>query len=488
MSENSKNFKGVLSKFTSVLKRGLNSKFFPFFTAALLLISNYLGLDIFAIYYVCIAGILIMLLLNDVTPVISLFLMINVIISEKNSPSPRMDGGSEYYYNPVIYVQIGVLIGLWVLSMMYRVIIMSKDKKFKPTYVFYGLCGLAAAFLLNGLFGGNYDPRNLAYGAMMAFFFLFLFVVMKDNIKISEENYIKIAYDFFALSVLLLIELAVTYLTRNVLSGGVFARDQIVYGWGVCLQMGALLLFCIPAILYLAKKYEYGYLFTAYSLVILLGIVLSTAKQAILGAIIIYPLCLIPLFRSGKNRLLHLFVLCAAALIVVIVVASIWDKLWNMFSDLFSSFFNDDGSLNGSGRMTIWRMAIEDFKHGPAFGAGFFDNRSGMYDLDFMKVSGMQGIIPFFYQNTILQFLGSCGIFGLIAYLIHRAQTIVCFFSNVTEDRCFIGTILLAIIGLSLVDCHLFSLLPTMVYTSLTAILVASQKPLKHRHKLSQRQ
>lgn len=450
-----------------------------------MLISNYVGLDIFVIYYVCIAGILIALLLDDVTPIISLFIMMNVVISEKNSPSEHMRqiglGSATYYTSTAITVQLAVLIGLWVLALMYRAIVMVKNKKFKITPMFFGLCGLAAALMLNGVGGGNYDLRDLAYGAMIGLLLLFLFFVIKDNVKISEENFVKIAYYFVAISVLLLVELAVTYLTRPVIVDGTFVREQIEFGWGPCLNMGGWLLFCIPAVLYLARKYKYGYLFTGYSIVLLLGIVLSSAKSAMFGAVIIYPLCLIPLFKGGKNRLLHLFVLGAAALIAIIAAASLWQKLARLFSDLFSSFVNEDGSLNGNGRMEIWGMAIDSFKYGPVFGGGFFDNRTGLFDLRYMQTSGIESIIPIFYQNTLLQFLGSCGIFGLLAYVIHRVQTIACFFSNVNYDRSFIATVLLAIIGLSLVDCYFFSLLPTTVYIALVAVLVASGKKYKSK-------
>ncbi len=82
-------------EFMKILKKVLSSKYFPFLTAAFTLLSYYLGLDVVLFYYIAIVGIAMIILLDDVTPIISILIFIGVAISLKNTPSVSM-GNSDY--------------------------------------------------------------------------------------------------------------------------------------------------------------------------------------------------------------------------------------------------------------------------------------------------------------------------------------------------------------------------------------------------------
>ena len=85
-------------KAVNILKAILSSKYFPFAGAAVMILCYYLSLDIVAIYYIGITGALTLLLLDDVTPVISSFLFICVFSSMKNTPFILTGGGSCLLY------------------------------------------------------------------------------------------------------------------------------------------------------------------------------------------------------------------------------------------------------------------------------------------------------------------------------------------------------------------------------------------------------
>ena len=93
----------------SVLAQGvsafLHSRFFPLLTAAVILACYYSGLDMVSIWYLAVCAIAILITCKDVTPMISLFLFMNIIISMENSPS-NLGNESDYYLQPVIYIQI----------------------------------------------------------------------------------------------------------------------------------------------------------------------------------------------------------------------------------------------------------------------------------------------------------------------------------------------------------------------------------------------
>ena len=139
------------SKAFEIIRKALSSKYFPFVTAAVTLLSYYLGLDVVLFYYIAIAGILMLITLDDITPIISLFLFMSVSISLINTPSPTM-GNSDYYHRPEIYIQIFIIVGLFIAAAVYRLIKTVLEKRFKLSPLFYGLCAFAAALFINGLF------------------------------------------------------------------------------------------------------------------------------------------------------------------------------------------------------------------------------------------------------------------------------------------------------------------------------------------------
>lgn len=461
-----------MSTAVELIKKVLSSRIFLFVTAALILLSYYVGLDIFLVYYLAIAGILILIFFEDLTPLIAIFLFLNLIVSYPNSPSPNT-GGSDYFFHPAILAQVIVVLVLFIGAGVFRLIRTIVQKKFKLTPMFFGLCGLSVAFAIGGFFSEGYSALSLAYGLLQAVLYLGLYALMKDNIVIKKDTFKNIAFVFFVYSIVLLVMLAVGLLSYNVFADGEVHRGRLVFGWGVYNTMGMWLLFCVPAAVYLARVCKRGWLFTIYSLVLALACVLSLSRAAMLGIIIIYPLCLVLLFIKSKEKLVNACIVSGAAVIVLIFVAIKWEAVWNAASSIFANLFKN-GEFNASGRGGLLEMAGQDFLRAPFLGVGFFGSHIG--DLEFMVDNTGLGFIPFFYHNTIMQMLASCGVVGLLAYIVHRVQTVKSFLSNVTAGRSFLAITILSILILSLLDVHMFDIMPTFMYSSLLAVLVKTEK------------
>lgn len=449
------------------LKKALSSKYFPFATAIISLVCYYLGWDIVNIYYAGLTGILILLLLDDITPLFSVFLFMNVMVSLINSPS-YTTGGSDYYSRTAIMVQIIVVIVAFVSAIIYRTATTFTRNKFKLTPIFFGLCALSVFFLLNGVLCEDYNPLNLVYGVFMVFFYLVVFALMKDNVAINSENFVKIAFAFLALSAYLLLELSVQYIANDIIADGTIKRNYIVFGWGIWNTMGMLLLLCIPAVMYLAGRYRHGYPFLIYAAILACAAVLTCSRQTLVGVVIIFPLCFIILIIKGKSRLYNLLTAGAILVIILIVLFILRDSVVKHFEIFIQSLFKN-GKPQGS-RYDLWVSAVENFKTAPWFGNGFYDEKVHASEMVGLK------IIPLMYHDTLLQILASCGIFALIAYIVHRVQTVISFFRNITVERTFIAVTILALLIVSIFDNHMFYILPTLVYTSLLAILVKSEK------------
>ena len=118
------------SGFVKALSAVVSSKYFPFATASLSLLCYYLGWDIVMIYYICLTGAFIAVFMDDVTPVVSLLLFINVLVSLKNTPSVSM-GANDYYMRTEILAQIIPLACIFILSAVFRLTVTVAGKRFK---------------------------------------------------------------------------------------------------------------------------------------------------------------------------------------------------------------------------------------------------------------------------------------------------------------------------------------------------------------------
>lgn len=462
------------SNFIKTLKSILTSKYFPFITAVLSLLCYYLGWDIVFIYYVGIVGLLILLLLDDISPLITVLLFMCVLVSYKNSPSNIMSE-SDYYFRPEILAQVFVVIGALGAAVIYRLVLTCIKRNFSFHPVFWGLCGFALVLFLNGLFSANYNPKNLVYGLVMALCFLGIFVALKDNLVMNDEAFERIALSFFALSIVLIVELLVAYFTvEGLYVDGVFHRERLTFGWGMWNTMGMMLLICLPASLYLAGRYKYGFVFTLFSAILFVAVWMSCSRQAMLGSLIIYPVSIIILLVKGTNRFANICVVLCALVAISIVLLISRDTIFKYFKDLISQIVVD-GDLYGSGRVRLWKGGIEYFKSAPFLGVGFYSNLYEDFQDGFAGFSGMS-FIPHMCHNTIIQLLSSCGIMGLLTYAVHRVQTVISFFKNVNYERIFIVLTIVTLVGISLVDNHLFNIFPTIIYSCLIATLIASER------------
>ncbi|MDE6667053.1 MAG: O-antigen ligase family protein [Clostridia bacterium] len=454
------------SKALDIIKNVISSKFLPFATAAVFLACYYLGWDIVAVYYLGIVTVLILLLLEDISPVISQLLFLNFFVSLKSVSISSADGYA-YYSQTAILVQMIVIAALVIAALLYRLILSCVKRKFHFTPVFFGICTLCVAFLLNGL-GSEYStPNNLLFGFVMSALILGFFAAVKDNIVTDKKFYEKIAYGFMALSILLIIELIVAYATYdNLFASGTINRYELFFGWGGYNHYGLWIVMCLPSALYLAGIKKHGYLFTAYSFIIFAASMLCCSRQAMIVAAIIYPVCLIILLVKGKYRIPNLCITAVAVAIGIILICIFREKFVAAVKAVFENVFVN-GELNGSGRWNLWKEAMHYFEDYPLFGAGFYIDYSYAMNAVFL---------PATCHNTILEIMATCGIVGLAAYLLHRVQTVICFFKNVTIERTLIALTTLVVILMSLLDMHIFNIFPTIIYACLIAALVKSQE------------
>lgn len=449
------NFRGAL---TAVL----SSRAFPFFTAALIMACYYLGLDMVSIFYLGATVILMLLLLDDLTPLVSQLFFFNVMVSLKNSPGEIAEAlHPDYYSRPVNLALIGVILGLVIIAIIVRLITVFKDKNHKPTPVLIGLCVLGLTFLLSGTGKSGYSVYDFIYSLIMAAVYVGLFALITFNVKICEENYKKICFGFLALSLLLVTELFAVYIKNGsamLNSQGEIIKEMVVFGWGIWNTIGTLLLLCIPAVVMLATKYEYGFGFLAYATVLFVAVFLTTSRQAMVGAVVVYPASLLLAVIKSKNKKVTWITVAGIILIGGIIVISKWETITRLLGSVMDNIYHN-GELFGNHRLPLIKSAMQFFAENPLFGAGF---SLDFGDVDFTGLNFVSEMAC----NTFAEILAACGMTGFIAYLVHRVQTFVYFTKNPTFDKAYFALIIVGLLIASLFDNHMFYILPNLIYSS----------------------
>ena len=453
------------------IKRLLLSYKFPFITAAVELICYYLGLDVVTFLYIGVTAVAALLLLEDLTPIIGIALFSGCMISVKNSPSP-LGTGTNYYSHPAVLTVIGIIATVIAAALIYRVVLNVKNKQVKFTPMFWGYVALSLAFMCSGFFDDDYSAKHLLYGLLMTVFHFGFFVLISSNVKITEENYKRIAFSFLALSFMLLIELAVVYLTTpNIINDFNIHKESLFFGWGQWNTIGMFFVSRVPFILYLAGKYKWGWVLTLYSIVIVLATVLTASRQSMLAIAVIYVISYAVLIFKGKNRWINLSIAVVTIISALIVITIFSEEIVKFLNNMIESLVNTEGEFTGNGRTGLIDMAIQAFKANPVFGGGWY--------VQLAEDPGFVGIalIPEMYHNSVFQMLGACGILGLLTYGIHRIQTVIVFFRRPTTERTTLALVILGLIIMGFFDNHIFYIFPTMFYTSIIAILHNSEKP-----------
>ncbi|MCD8286130.1 MAG: O-antigen ligase family protein [Clostridia bacterium] len=452
-----------------VLQHILESRYLLFVSAVVVCALYYLAWDIVSIYYFGIIVILMLFFLKDLTPMIPHVAMMAIMTSFQNAPS-ELATGSNYYASVVIDVFLGIIAIIFGAALIFRFVMIGRDRTFKPNGIFWGLVALSAAFMLSGLGTSGYTWLNVGYGAVLSACFLAIYVLFAGSIEVSEKNFITLCWGFLALSVVLVIEECVKYIqlwpeVQQFLSGEIVYdtfKEYMVYGWGVWNTIGLMFNLCIPAVFLLSSKYRHGWILVIYATVLAGMTILTCSRQAYMGLIVTYPLPAIVAMVKGKRWKASLAVVCAVVLAVIIACLCKLSAVKEAVNQLLNSLFSSDGSYTGNGRFHLIMEAMNHFIENPFFGAGWYmgvaDNSDTMINVS---------LIPSFACDTFAELLGACGMVGLIIYCVHRFQTILEFLKKPSADKLIMAMIILVILVESLVDSHIFYLMPTIIYAGL---------------------
>ena len=466
------------SGFARQIDRYLNSVWYPVCLGALCAFS---GLGGSSRYTVCMGLIAVTVLLTvlfatDMKPLFAPMLMSFCALGRDIGDTYWEVGGDvmRYYRNGafafVIFLGVGAVTALMIRFW--------KDGTLKDIWknrgaAFWSILGMDIAFLLNGAFSAHWVALDLAYGALMVFGFTFFYLVCA-SIARRGENVAKFACQSMVCAAFIgVVQVAVVLVQSGALSlemGPLSSqsRGHIELGWGLSTTVTAFTVLGIPAAFYLAANHRFAIASYGIGLFLFGFIVFVGSRSALLVGAAAVAVCAVACC-FGKNK--SLCWKLGLGLMLLGISGSVFCHfsfmpLPRLVQQLGQKLRLD--ALMADGRVEIWQNAWMDFRSWPVFGVGF--------DKGFIPAGEqMQNFFGRMYHNLPLQFLGTMGIVGALAFAFHLFQ-VGSLWRKPNAKKVLLLTLPFMILLMSLVDNFFFYLNQQIAYCMFLA--VAERKDL----------
>lgn len=323
----------------------------------------------------------------------------------------------------------------------------------------WGILLLMAGYLLSGL-GSASDKaligKNLFFAGLQGLTVLVPYVLFCAGVDWKNARKDYITWVGFCTGCLLVVEIIWIYRTAGVVTDGVIDRDKIFTGWGMRNNIGGLLAMMIPFAFCLAARYRKGWLGTVAGTVFYAAVCMTCSRSSMIFGGLIYAVCIVLMLCYASNRKGNTITLITLGVVSVLVMLIFHEPLLRLFSDLL------DNALEPSSRDVIYAEGWKVFLQHPVFGSTFYPTVEAPWE--WSTAAGFTGFFPPRWHNTVIQLLASCGAVGLLAYGVHRIQTIRLFFKSPRRETVFIGCSVLTLLLCSLLDCHFFNIGPVLFY------------------------
>lgn len=418
---------------------------------------------VIGVIYVCVFG-------DDLLPILPLFVLCYVSPHAGNNPAKKeesifLSGNGGVYLVCILSVAF-----LFILCR----IILDKNMGLKRLFtkrraLLIGFLVLGLAYMLSGIGSDKYAEtfwKNLLFGFLQfisLFLLYFLFSVAVDWTKAKKEYFF---WTGLVMGIVVLGELAHIYCTQNVIENGVIERGAIYAGWGIYNNIGAMITLAIPCAMYLAVENKHGYVFITLSVLLLVGVIMSCSRASVLVAILVFLVGNVMLAVTMKykwNMLALVVLLGVGALIGVCCFSEELTKLFMKVPDVFNPSVGGEIIFNDSNRFEVYTEGWKSYLKFPIFGDSFYP--SGYLPWQVTGVEEYEKFFPPRWHNTVIQLLASCGTVGIVAYLFHRIQTIVLVAKKRSAVTAFLVLSILALLAMSLLDCHMFNIGPGFFYS-----------------------
>lgn len=453
------------SKWANRVNAFLRSPVYILLVSALAAVGSVLGLDLVVYTGFILTAVYICLLGEDLLPMMPLVILCYLAPSRENNPGRNPES---IFYPQHGGIYLGVLAALFVACLIFRLAtdgeIGRKAFFTRKRKLLGGMLILGVTYLLGGIGLENYSEvagKTVLFGlvqfaAVTAMYFLFTGTVKWEK---TPKNYL--AWVGMCAGFVVLIQLLENYFSGRLFIEGTLAidREKIATGWGMHNNVGGMMAMMVPFCFYLACREKHGWVYNLLAVVLTVGVVMSCSRSSMLMAAAAFAVCAaVLLLRHDKGRKnLVLYGIAAAVMLAVLLIFR------ERLLDLFSKFLSDDLTAVSS-RDKLIVNGFKQFLTHPIFGGSFFPQ--GEYvPWDWSELEAFTSFFPPRWHNTLIQMLASCGAVGMVAYAIHRIQTVRLLWSRRSLETGAVAVFMAVLLGASLLDCHFFNVGPVLFYS-----------------------
>ena len=439
----------------------MDSPWFVALVCALILVSNLFGGELIVYPVLLLFGIYMAAFGRDFLPLVPIAAGCYMAPSLQNNPGKNPDSVL-YPENGGIFLLISFLI--FAVAVVIRLVFDRRlgGKQFwkcrrqrLPGMVIIG-CG----YLLAGAFSGRYFENGIANMAFAAL--QFISVTAMYWFFTGAIKWEKVRSDYFlwvGLGIGLLVcgEIIGILIENKVIADYKIQTPLIFSGWGNANNIGCMAAMMIPCAIGLARRTGKVCLFCLLGLVIVVCTCLTCSRTSMAVAVVIYGLSVLVSLCDRRYRIKFLIFHGIAALVLIAAMVIFFGQLKTLFTELV------ERGLNPRMRDIIYPEGLRTFLKNPIFGEGFYPSTDKIYE--WSDQERLKAVLPARWHNTVIQLLASCGVVGLLCYSFHRLQTVRLFWQKRKTLTLYIGFSLMAMLLMSLLDCHFFNIGPTLVYS-----------------------
>ena len=442
------------------------SGWFAALAVLLMACSELFGLEIFVIYAYLVFGLLIVLFADDMLGIVPMVCCGYMIFSAENNPGKFPDS---LFGQPQGQLALFYAVAVIAVMLIGRLVsmLLEREKRGVPKLT-VGFLLLGASYLLGGAFSPYYDGRTVLMGfvqiaALCGFYFYLYYTVRWDRVP---KGYLPMVISIIGVG--MLAEIVGMYFGEGVIrEDGSINRVALYTGWGIYNNVGCVMAMCMPAPVYFAVKNKNGWAYTILCTVFYLGVMLTQSRGAMLFGSVVYLGCVVVTLVGSKQKerlwnAIVFAVLLVAALIGVVVFR---DKVKDLFASIIDQGWND------AARFATWKACWQRFLEYPGFGVGFYKTPGTLLTEDGMFTEFVDGtpegtFLALRAHNTFFQLISTGGTFAIVAYLVHRVQTLILCFRRPNAEKIVAALCVASLLLTSMVDCHVFNMGPGLMYSA----------------------
>lgn len=442
------------------------SGWFAALAALLMACSELFGLEIFVIYAYLVFGLLIVLFADDMLGIVPMVCCGYMIFSAENNPGKFPDA---LFGQPQGQLALFYAVAVIAVMLVGRLVsmLLEREKRGVPKLT-VGFLLLGASYLLGGAFSPYYDGRTVLMGfvqiaALCGFYFYLYYTVRWDRVP---KGYLPMVISIIGVG--MLAEIVGMYFGEGVIrEDGSINRVALYTGWGIYNNVGCVMAMCMPAPVYFAVKNKNGWAYSILCTVFYLGVMLTQSRGAMLFGSVVYLGCVVvTLVGSKKKERLWNAVVFAVLLVAVLISAVVFrDKVKDLFASIIDQGWND------AARFATWKACWQRFLEYPGFGVGFYKTPGTLLTEDGMFTEFVDGtpegtFLALRAHNTFFQLISTGGTFAIVAYLVHRVQTLILCFRRPNMEKIVAALCVASLLLTSMVDCHVFNMGPGLMYSA----------------------